>query len=59
LLHREILLLDEASSALDHAAKHAVIDLLKAGESLTVLSVSHDREWIDFSTDVVELTKAD
>jgi ABC-type multidrug transport system ATPase subunit len=59
LLHREILLLDEASSALDHAAKHAVIDLLKASDSLTVLSVSHDREWMDFSTDVVELTKTD
>jgi ABC-type bacteriocin/lantibiotic exporter with double-glycine peptidase domain len=59
LLNREILLLDEASSALDHAAKHAVIDLLKASESLTVLSVSHDREWMDFSNDVVELTKAE
>ncbi len=57
VLDREILLLDEASSALDHAAKHAVIDLLKASESLTVLSVSHDREWMDFSNDVVDLTK--
>lgn len=59
LLNREILLLDEASSALDPAAKQAVIDLLKASESLTVLSVSHDREWMDFSNDVVDLTKAE
>lgn len=59
LLDREILLLDEASSALDPSAKHAVIGLLKSIESLTILSVSHDREWMDFSNNVVDLTKAE
>jgi ABC-type multidrug transport system ATPase subunit len=58
LLDREILLLDEASSALDQAAKHAVIDLLRNSEVLTVLSVSHDQEWIGFSDDIVDLPKA-
>jgi ABC-type iron transport system FetAB ATPase subunit len=58
LLDREILLLDEASSALDQAAKHAVIDLVGAKEDLTVLSVSHDQEWIGFSDDVIELPSA-
>lgn len=58
LLDREILLLDEASSALDQDAKHAVIDLLKSSTALTVLSVSHDQEWIGFSDYCVDLCKA-
>ncbi len=58
LLDREILLLDEASSALDQAAKLAVIDLLRASEALTVLSVSHDQEWIGFSDNLVDLSKS-
>jgi putative ABC transport system ATP-binding protein len=49
LLDRDILLLDEASSALDQAAKQAVIELLKSREGLTVLSVSHDQEWMAFA----------
>jgi len=57
LLDREILLLDEASSALDRTAKLAVIDLLKERAALTVLSVSHDQEWIGFSDDLVDLTR--
>ena len=56
LLDREILLLDEASSALDETSKHAVIDLLKTIEPLTVLSVSHDREWMDFSDNIIYLS---
>ena len=56
LLDREILLLDEASSALDQAAKFAVIDLIGSIEALTVLSVSHDQEWIGFSNNVVDLS---
>jgi putative ABC transport system ATP-binding protein len=45
LLDRAILLLDEASSALDQTAKHAVIDLLTESQNLTILSVYHDRDW--------------
>lgn len=55
LLNREILLLDEASSALDQASKLAVIELLKNNEGMTILSVSHDQEWLGFSSDIVEL----
>jgi putative ABC transport system ATP-binding protein len=58
LLDREILLLDEASSALDQAAKHAVIDLLRSREALSVLFASLDREWIGFSDILVDLCKA-
>jgi len=56
LLDREILLLDEASSALDKAAKSAVIGLVGFNEALTVLSVSHDQEWVGFSDHLVDLS---
>jgi len=58
LLDREILLLDEASSALDQSSKYAVIDLLRSNQALTVLSVSHDQEWIGFSDTHFDLCKA-
>lgn len=55
LLDRRIILLDEASSALDKANKQAVADYLREDSGLTVLSVSHDSEWLGFSTRVVDL----
>ncbi len=55
LLDRAILLLDEASSALDPAAKQAVIELLRARQALTVLSVSHDQEWMGCSDALFDL----
>ncbi len=54
LLDRSILLLDEASSALDKASKDMVIDLLKAQHELTILSISHDKEWLSLSDAVFE-----
>ena len=56
LLEREILLLDEASSALDQSAKQAAIDLLYSRGDLTMLSVTHDREWIEAADDLIELS---
>ena len=56
LLEREILLLDEASSALDQSARQAAIDLLKSRKDLTLLSVTHDREWIEAADDLIELS---
>jgi len=52
----EILLLDEASSALDQSARQAAIDLLKSRKDLTLLSVTHDREWIEAADDLIELS---
>ncbi|MFW5870683.1 MAG: ABC transporter ATP-binding protein [Candidatus Sumerlaeota bacterium] len=49
LLDREILLLDEASSALDSESKAAVADYLRNDDSLTILSVSHDEKGFDIS----------
>ncbi|WP_169513289.1 ABC transporter ATP-binding protein [Geopsychrobacter electrodiphilus] len=55
LLQREILLLDEASSALDPAASQAMVELMVARRDLTILAVSHEREWAGFSAATLEL----
>lgn len=54
LLDRRILLLDEPSSALDKGSKDMVIELLKSQQKLTILSISHDREWLSLSDRVFE-----
>ncbi len=57
MLDRPILLLDEASSALDAKSKQAVAEFLRPADELTVLSVSHDKEWLDFSNRSVDLAE--
>jgi len=44
LLDRKIFLLDEVTSALDRAAKQAVLDYFRPRADLTVISVSHDTQ---------------
>jgi putative ABC transport system ATP-binding protein len=44
MLNRPILLLDEASSALDQAGREAALEYLRMRDDLTVLAVSHDPE---------------
>ena len=56
LLDRPILLLDEASSALDQTNKQAVAEFIREAAELTVLSVAHDTEWLDFADRVVHLS---
>jgi ABC-type iron transport system FetAB ATPase subunit len=56
MLEREILLLDEASSALDPNARQAVVELLAAHQELTILAVSHDSAWEGFAADTLNLT---
>jgi len=46
LLGKSIFLVDEATSALDPESKDAVLEIL-FDSSFTILSVSHDRHWID------------
>jgi len=55
LLERDIMLLDEASSALDPESKQATIGLLREQEQLTMVSVSHDQEWLAISDRTVDL----
>lgn len=62
LLERPILLLDEASSALDPASKTVVAADIAAREDLTVLSISHDTRGFGFggrTIDIDDLTHAE
>ncbi|MDO9105741.1 MAG: ABC transporter ATP-binding protein [Methylovulum sp.] len=54
LLGKNLYLLDEITSALDAESKQAVFDVF-ANPGLTVLSVSHDPEWIARCDKVLEL----
>ncbi|MFQ3548733.1 MAG: ABC transporter ATP-binding protein [Armatimonadota bacterium] len=55
LMDREILLLDEASSALDKTSRQAVVDYLKTLDNLTILSISHDPEGFNITDNIIEL----
>ncbi len=54
LLHKNIFLVDEITSALDRESKRAVIATLFQAEN-TILSVSHDPDWINACDRVVEI----
>jgi putative ABC transport system ATP-binding protein len=54
LLDKTVYLLDEVTSALDSESKQAVFDVFSDPE-LTVLSVTHDSDWIERSDSVFEL----
>ena len=54
LLEKEVYLLDEVTSALDTENKQVVFDIF-SDPHLTVLSVTHDPEWLERSTLVFEL----
>jgi len=59
LLQRPILLLDEASSALDAAAREAVAGELGALDGTVVLSVSHDPDKFKIGRRVVDLVRGE
>ncbi|MDF7825650.1 ATP-binding cassette domain-containing protein [Pontiellaceae bacterium B12227] len=56
LLNKTIFLADEITSALDPASKAAVITALFRPE-ITLLSVSHDPDWINACGRIVEINK--
>jgi ABC-type bacteriocin/lantibiotic exporter with double-glycine peptidase domain len=55
LLERPILLLDEASSALDPASKAAVAADIASRRDLTVLSISHDTRGFDLEGRIIDM----
>jgi len=55
LLQRKILLLDEPVSALDKSSKKKVIDYLFAMNELTIISSSHDPDWVDACNKIIDL----
>jgi putative ABC transport system ATP-binding protein len=55
LLDRRFILLDEPTSALDTESKQKVIDLFLGNEDLTVLTTSHDPEWVKKCDRIIEI----
>ena len=56
LLKKPLLFLDEPTSALDAISKHKVISYLFGNPELTILSLSHDQDWIRHSNQVIDLS---
>ncbi|MDO1449604.1 ABC transporter ATP-binding protein [Rhodocytophaga aerolata] len=59
LLKRPLLFLDEPTSALDAISKHKVISYLFGNPELTILSLSHDEDWIRHSSLVIDLSSSE
>lgn len=57
LLDRPIILLDEASSALDQGNKRSVAEFFQQASEVTVLSVSHDTAWPGLPCRVVNMAE--
>jgi ABC-type lipoprotein export system ATPase subunit len=55
LLQRQILLLDEPVSALDAASKNLVMDYLFNQKELTIISASHDPDWVARCSKIINL----
>lgn len=55
MLERPIYLLDEVTSALDKKNIRAAVSLITGHEARTILSISHNQEWEDHCTRVIEL----
>ena len=55
LLKRKIILLDEPTSALDKESLNLVAEFIMRDPDLTVLSASHDDEWLKFCDKIIEL----
>jgi ABC-type lipoprotein export system ATPase subunit len=55
LLKKPVMLADEPTSALDRESKLRVIDFILNDKDLTVLSSSHDEEWVGRCGKVIEL----
>jgi putative ABC transport system ATP-binding protein len=55
LLKREVLLLDEPTSALDKTNLGNVVNYLCSQKNLTVLSASHDDDWLKHCSKIIEI----
>lgn len=55
LLKRKIILLDEPTSALDKESLKMVAEFIMTDPELTVLSASHDDDWISYCDKIIEI----
>ncbi len=59
LMKRRILLLDEPTSALDKDSKEKIIDFLLKDCNSTIVSASHDDDWLSACTIIEDLEKGE
>ena len=57
LLDKPIYFLDEVTSALDKKNIQTVVSLFTGDKNKTILSISHNEEWEEYCTRVIELAK--
>lgn len=55
LLDKPVFLLDEVTAALDKKNIQAAIQLLTRDKNKTVLSISHNQEWEEYCTRIIEM----
>lgn len=55
LLRKPLLLMDEPSSALDDESQSAVIELLRQEKEITLISASHNHNWLKNMDTVIEI----
>ncbi|MBI5323850.1 MAG: ATP-binding cassette domain-containing protein [Ignavibacteriae bacterium] len=55
LLKRKIIFLDEPTSALDKESLKSVAEFIMKDPEMTVLSASHDDEWLKYCDKIIEL----
>jgi len=55
LLKREVFILDEITSAIDEENRRNIMDFLFEAKELTIVAVSHDREWIRKSSRQIKI----
>lgn len=57
LLNRKLLLLDEPVASLDNESKNIIINYILKNDTITVLSNSHDKDWINCSSKIIDINK--
>ncbi|MDH5717603.1 MAG: ATP-binding cassette domain-containing protein [Spirochaetia bacterium] len=55
LLKKPLIILDEPTSALDKISKKTVFNFIKSHKNITIISSSHDKEWISFCDKTIKI----
>ncbi len=57
LLKKPLLLLDEPTAALDENSIHLVMEYMRSLQDTTIISVSHNQEWIEHSDRLIKMNE--
>ncbi|OGU59598.1 MAG: hypothetical protein A2X64_04270 [Ignavibacteria bacterium GWF2_33_9] len=55
LQNKKILLFDEPTSGLDEQSEASIIDYMRGQRDLTILTSTHSKTWLDFSTKTLKI----